>query len=166
MSRLVRVPGKMAQARGTIAYPVAMQNRYNEIAHGCHDLRSGTASNATGILAKRDVSHVVQLILNRPVHSTQTEQVRRSGPLRRQAGDLVMHLRVPARLPLSLVDEPTDLCQTRPGHRFRRRSSSRMEGPNVNASMPAVNCSRTLEHLERRRERNAAEPAGASADCP
>ncbi len=156
----------MAQARGTIAYPFAMQNRYDEIAHGCHDLRGDTASNATGILAKRDVSHVMQLIFNRPVHSTQAEQVRWSGPLRRQAGDLVMHLRVPARLPLSLMYESTDLCQTRPGYRFILRSSSRMECSNIDPPMSAVNRSRALERLERRRERNAAEPAGASADCP
>lgn len=106
----------MAQARGTIASPFAMQNRYDEIAHGRHNVRSGTASNATGILAKGDVSYVVQLIFNCPVDSTQAEQVRGSGPLRWQAGDLVMHLGVPARVPLSLMDESTDLCQTRPGH--------------------------------------------------
>jgi hypothetical protein len=87
MSRLVRVPGKVAQASGTIAYPFAMQNRYDEIAHGCHDVRGGTASNATGILAEGNVSHVVQLILNRPVHSTQAEQV--IGPAR-SGGKLVI----------------------------------------------------------------------------
>src|ERR1700730_9626950 len=156
----------MAQACGTIAYPFAMQNRHDEIAHGCHSLRGGTASNATGILAKGDVSHVVQLILNRPVHSTQAEQVRWSGPLRRQAGDLVMHLCMPARSPLSLVQEPTDLCQTRPRYRTTVRSRSRVECPNVDTAMPAVSRSRAVDRLDRRCERNAAEPAGAPTDCP
>jgi len=100
----------MAQARGTIAYPVAMQNRYNEIAHGCHGLWGRATPNATGVLSEGDVSYIVQLILNGPVHSTQAEQVPWSGPLRRQAGDLVVHLGVPTRLPLSLMDESTDLC--------------------------------------------------------
>jgi len=166
VSRLVRVPGKMAQAGGTIAYPVAMQNRDNEIAHGCHCLWGRATPNATGVLSEGDVSHVVQLILNRPVHSTQAEQVRWPGPLRGQAGDLVMHLRVPARLPLRLMDEPTNLCQTGPDHRLRRWSSSRMECPNIDPAMSVINCSCALEPLERRRERNAAGPAGASADCP
>jgi hypothetical protein len=110
VSRLVRVPGKVAQARSTIAHPFAMQNREGEIAHSCHSLRGSTTPHATGILAKRDVSHVVHLILDRPVRSTQAKQVRWSGPLRRQAGDLVVHLGVPTRLPLSLMDESTDLC--------------------------------------------------------
>jgi hypothetical protein len=83
VSRLVWVPGKLAQARGAIAHSCTMKNRDDEIAHGCHGLRGGTASNATGVLAKSDVSHVVQLILNRPVPATQAEQVRGSGPLRR-----------------------------------------------------------------------------------
>jgi hypothetical protein len=116
MSRLVGMPGEMAQAGGTIASAFTMQNRYDEIAHGCHSLRGGARPNATGILAERDVPHVVQLVLNRPVPATQAEQVRWSGPLRRQAGDPVMHLSVPVRVSLSLMDESTDLRQTRPGH--------------------------------------------------
>jgi hypothetical protein len=143
-----------------------MQNREDEIAHGCHDVRGGAASNATGILAKGDVAHVVHLIFDRPVRSTQAEQVGGSGPLRRQAGDLVVHLGVPTRVPLRLMDESTDLCQTRPGQRFSLRCTSRVEGPNIDPTMAAVNRSRALARLERRRERNAAEPAGASADCP
>jgi hypothetical protein len=166
MSRLVRVPRKVTQARGTIAHSCAMQKCYDEIAHGCHSLRGGTASNATGVLAKGDVSHVVQLILNRPVRATQAEQVRGSGPLRRQAGDPEMHLGVPVRVPLSLMDESTDLRQTRPGYRFSLQSNSRVECPNVDPPMATVNRSRALARLERRRERNAAEPAGALAGCP
>jgi hypothetical protein len=77
-----------------------------------------------------------------------------------------VHLGMPARLPLRLMNEPTDLCETRPGHRFRLGSNSRVEGPNVKASMAAVNRSRARERLERRRERNAAAPSGASVDCP
>jgi len=143
-----------------------MQNGYDEIAHGCHGLRGGTASNATGVLAKGDVAHVVQLILNRPVHSTQAEQVRWSGPLRRQAGDPVMHLGMPVRVSLSLMDESTDLRQTRPGHRFSLQSNSCVECPNIDPAMAAVNRARALARRERRRERNAAAPAGALAGCP
>jgi hypothetical protein len=80
VSRLVRVPGEMAQAGGAVTYAVAMQNRHDEIAQSCHGLWSRATSNATGVLAKRDVSHVVQLVLNGPMHSTEAEQVRRSGP--------------------------------------------------------------------------------------
>src|ERR1700730_6441783 len=148
----------MAQARSAVADPFAMQNRHDEIAHGCHCLRSGTTPNATGILAERNVSHVVQLVLNRPVHSTQAEQVRWSGLLRRQAGDLVMHLGVPARLPLSLVHEPANLCQTRPRHRCKLGSSSHVEGSNIDPPMSAVNRSRALDRVELRRETNAAGP--------
>jgi hypothetical protein len=166
MSRLVRVPRKVTQPRGTIAHSCAMQKCYDEIAHSCHGLRSGTASNATGVLTKGDVSHVVQLILNRPVRTTQAEQVRGSGPLRRQAGDPVMNLGVPVRVPLSLMDESTDLRQTRPDYRFSLQSSSRMECPNVYPTMAAVNRARALARLECRRERNAAAPAGALAGCP
>src|SRR6266436_4663069 len=112
-----------------------MQNRDDAIAPGCHSLRGGTASNATGVLAKGDVSHVVHLILNRPVRATQAEQVCGTGPLRRQAGDLVLHLSVPTRLPLSLMDESTDLRQPRPGYRFSLQSNSRVECPNVDPPM-------------------------------
>jgi hypothetical protein len=109
VSRLIRVPRKVTQARGTIAHSCAMQNRDDEIAHGCHGLRSAASPNTTGVLAKGDVSHVVQLILNRPVRATQPEEVRWPGSLRRQAGDPVVHLGVPVRVPLSLMDESTDL---------------------------------------------------------
>jgi len=50
----------MAQAGGAVAHAVSMQNRHDEIAHSCHGLRGGTTPNATGVLAKRDVSHVMQ----------------------------------------------------------------------------------------------------------
>ncbi|MEA2959681.1 MAG: hypothetical protein QOJ58_5682 [Alphaproteobacteria bacterium] len=166
MSRLVGVPGKVAQARGTIAHPLTMQNCEDEITHGGHGVRGGAASNAAGVLTKGDVSHVMHLILNRPVPATQAEQVRGSGPLRRQAGDPVMHLSVPVCLSLSLMDESTNLRQTRPGDPFSLQSSSRVECPNVDPTMAAINRSRALPRLERRRERIAAAPAAALADCP
>ena len=100
----------MAQAGGPVASPVTMQNGHDEIAHSCHRVRGGAGPNTAGILAQADVSYVMQLVLDRPMHATEAEQVRWSGALRWQAGDFVMHLRVPTHVSLRLMDESTDLC--------------------------------------------------------
>src|SRR2546425_13078901 len=74
LSRLVLVPGEVTQAGGAVADAVAMQDTEYEIAYGCHGLRSDPAADTAGVLAKSDVPHVVQLVLDGPVHAAQAEQ--------------------------------------------------------------------------------------------
>src|SRR5579859_7628597 len=141
-----------------------MQNGYDEIAQSRHGLWGSASANATGVLAERDVSHVVQLILNCPVHSTKAEQVRGSGPPRRQARDLVVHLGLPMGVAACLMHEPKDLRQARPDDRFLLQARSRVQSANVEAAVPVVNRAGTRDSLDRL-ERNAAAPAGAPLDC-
>jgi hypothetical protein len=114
LSSLVQVPAEVAHAGGAIADPIALQHRHDEVPHGRHGLRSYAAPNTTGVLTEGDIPHVVQLVLDGPVSAAQAEQVCRSGAFRRQAGDLVVHFSVPVPIPLALVDEPANLCKTRP----------------------------------------------------
>ena len=159
------MPGEVTQASGAIAHPVTMQNSDDEIAHGGHGLWSGTAPDTAGIFAKRCISHIVQFIFDGPVPPAQAEQVRGPGSLRRQAGDLAVHLGAPAPLALALVHEPTHLCEARPHDPGVIEASSGVEGADSDTPVPAINrpgARRGLDHLER----NAAAPAGVPADCP
>ena len=164
LSRLVPVPGELAQAGRAVAQPGTLQHRHDEIAHSGHRLRGGTTPNLAGILTERDVAHVVQLVLDRPMRAAQAEQVRWPGPLRGQAGDLVMHLGAPAPFPLALVHQSADLPETRPDDPLLLQAGSRVERPNVDAPVPTVNrpCARRV--LDRF-ERSAAAPAGAPVGC-
>src|SRR5919198_1024526 len=159
------MPGELAQAGGAVVLPVTLQDRHDEIVQGGHRLRSDTASNVTGVLAQRDVAHVVQPVLNGPMPAAQAEQVGWPSPLGRQAGDLVVHLGVPTPLPLALVHEPTDPCQTGPHHLYASRPRSGMQRPNIDSPMPAINRPRAWCGLDRL-ERSAAAPATAPAGCP
>jgi hypothetical protein len=145
-------------------HPLALQHGHDQVAHGRHRLGSHAAPNAAGILAQRDIADMVQLVLDRPVASAQTEQLRGTGPLRWQAGDLVVHLRVPAPLPPTLVHEPTDLPESGPGAPWVVQTGLGMQGPDVNAPVPTIyrpcaGCG--LDRLER----SAVAPARALAGC-
>jgi hypothetical protein len=97
--------------------------------------------------------------------AAQAEQVRRAGALRWQAGDLVVHLGVPAASPPTLVHEPAGLREPRPHQPGGGRAGAGMEGPAIDAPMAAVKRPRAgcgPDGLER----NAAAPAAGPADCP
>jgi len=164
LSRLVRVPGEMAKTGRAIGHAVAMQHGHHEVAHSRHRLWRPSSPNTTRVFAQGDVAHIVQLVLNRPMRSTQAEQVRGAGPLWGQAGDLVVHFGVPASPALRLMHQPTHLGQAGPVDRGRVRVGSGMERPKVDPPMPIINGSRPLGGLDRR-ERSAARPAGARAGC-
>ena len=64
-----------------------VQQADDQVAHGGQGLGRRAGADATGVFAKRDVTHQVQTVLDTPMAADQLEQERGVGLRRRQAGD-------------------------------------------------------------------------------
>jgi len=63
----------MAKTGRAIGHAVPMQHRHDEVAHRRHGVWRPATPNTARVFAQGDVAHIVQLVLDRPVRSTQAE---------------------------------------------------------------------------------------------
>ena len=155
----------MTQAGGAVAHSIPVEHRHDEIADGGHGLWGSTAPDPAGILTQGHVPHVVQFVLDGPVRSAQAQQLGRPGELRRQAGDLVVDLNLPAATTAGLMDQAAQLLQAGPAQPAERLASTGVQRADLDAPVPAINRARARRRLDLL-ESSAGSPAAAPAGCP
>ena len=90
------------------------------VAQGGERLRGMSGMGACLILAAGHVADVMQAVLDAPMRARQGEQLCRSGPISRQAGDGVDRLGAWRAAQDALSADAADLCQAWPGRRQMR----------------------------------------------
>ena len=82
-------PSAQAQSGSNDFCSCHAQQRYREIAQRSHHLSSGTTTDAASVLIEGDVANPMEAILDRPMHTAESENALRAGTFGRHAGDSV-----------------------------------------------------------------------------
>jgi hypothetical protein len=154
----------VAQASRTIVQPFTMEQRHEQIADGGHRLRGRAAPHPAAVFPKGHVTHVVELVLDRPVRSAQAQQLGWPDELRGRAGDLVVDLDLPPAAASGLMDHAAHLLQAGPARPAELLASTGVERADLAAPMAAVNRARASGRLHAL-ESSAGEPAAGLAGC-
>jgi hypothetical protein len=122
------------------------KDKQDQIPQRRHDLSGVPFPNATGILLERDVTTIVQAVLDAPMLTVQLQEFRGVCAFTRQAGDAIDNLMFDFHANPSLAVKLKDLAAARPilrqviGHPCRRP-----QGPLLPPAVPFIDGGHLVE---------------------